>query len=390
MFGIHSGGKIGGKVIAVADVGGDSAGVAIIHVLPGEPAAILASERLSLPFGERTPEQATSGALSLLDEACKKVLEKYAGAYAGRRARPVVSAYAIIHSHWTSSKTLQANEVFPTEERITDSVIEKLARSALGKEGQLDRSKLIEASVISIELNGYKTRNISGKRAHEVQISALVSGFEPPVRTGITETLQRNFSVSSPILRSEMHALFSVLNESAPQSLDRVIIEMGSDSTNCIVIHEDAAMENILVAEGTNTILRRISASAPAEETLSLMRMIARDACESDACQKLSAALASIEPELARIFGEAMGRLASSRHLPNPLTIIVRAEFAPWLCLFFSRVDFGQFTITTRPFSPLALAPGDLGRIAETQENAVVDTSLALAASFVNIEELQE
>lgn len=375
-----------GKVIAVADVGSDSVGAAVVHVLPGEPAAILVTEKLTLPFEDRAPEQTISGVLSLLDDACKKVTAKYAAVYAKKRARPVVGAYAVIHPKWTSTKTLQNSKVFPLEERITEGIIEGLARSTIGGEQQLDRSKLIEASVVSVELNEYKVRNIEGKHAHSILVSTLLSECEPAIRTGVTETLRRSFPSSAPILRSATHALFSVLHEVAPQARNQTIVAIESDSTNCIVIRKDSVMEHIAVAEGTSTILKKIASDALAEETLSLMRMMSRDACETDACQKLSASLASIEPELARVFGEAFTRLTTIQRLPNALTIVAKPEFAPWLRAFFSRVDFGHFTVTTQPFAPTVLSAEGLACFSEAP--ADTDISVLLAASFVNMEEL--
>ncbi len=385
MFGISSS-EESGRVVAVADVGSASASVAIAHILPGNPAAVLVAKRLMLPLEERTPEQAKAGVVTLLSTVAEKALAAYAESYA-KRGKSVSSVYAVIRAPWVRSRTARAMTIFEREETITEEILSGLARQALGTEQEPVLASLIGLGVIKVELNGYVTTNPLGKSAHAAAVSALVSECESAVRAQVTEALQRVFG-TPPILRAQERALISIMHESPLRPHNQTIIDIGSDATECIVIRKGVAADHALVAEGTYSMLKRVSGGGLPDETLSVMRMMNKDACSSDACKALSESLARAEPDLVRVFGEALGKLAAVRRLPNDMLIAVDPEFAPWLVRFFSRIDFGQFTVTTQPFAPSILVPQDLDEHVLSDEGKEIDFSLALAVSAVNREEL--
>lgn len=388
------------KIIAVADIGSDSVGVCIAKTNPRGTVAVLSSERLILRFEERTREQTINGILSLLKEACDKTLSEYSRNSGRTGAKPVSAAYAIIHGPWADSKTVRAASSFDREERITDAMISGLAKQALEMEKDKAtppslpaeasaqagvRNRLFEASVVRIELNGYPTKKPDGKRARIVSVAALLSECEPAIRAGTEETLQRTFLVR-PNLRSGARALITVLNENPLHTHNHIVVDVAGESTDCIVIRKDVAAEHIAVPEGVRTILKRLTGSGMAEETLSLLRMVARDTCDSAECDKLNESLAKAESELVKIFGEAFGNLSAARKLPNELILIVESELSPWLSRFFARIDLGQFTVTGQPFSPLPLSAADLEGLAAAHAGALVYPDLAIAAAFVNSE----
>ena len=107
------------------------------------------------------------------------------------------------------------------------------------------------------------------------------------------------------------------------------------------------------------------------------MRMMSRGTCSTSACEKMNSSLARIEPELVKTFGDALGRLVSTRRLPNELLLIAEPELSQWLSVFFSRIDFCQFTLTTKPFTPTIL---------NSETPGAIDAGLGVAVSFVNRE----
>ena len=373
------------KIVAAADIGSGHAGCALIEIRRGEIPAILASARLALPFEERTPEQTKSGVLSLLKDVCEKAAESHAEISARQKLPPISASYAILQAPWSRSEIASAGLAFETDGRIIGKMIEGLARQALETEDKLNHRNLFEAGLVRVDLNGYPTMKPVGKDAHTVSVSTLVSECEPETRAQITDTLQNAFPAAKPNLRSRARILSSALREARPQSRDYVIIDMENDATNCAVMRDGLASEHILVPEGTRTILKRISTGMP-EETLSLMRMISRGACNTPSCDKLNSSLALAEPEIVRLFGDALGRIAGKLRLPNELLLITEPELSEWLSALFSRIDFSQFTVTTKEFTPSVLASESL-RGSVSGSGGAIDSGLALAAIFVNAEE---
>ncbi len=375
------------KVIAIADISSDSAGACIALVRDGAPAAILCAERSSLTYDDKTPEQTITGILSLLEDAAAKVLRVYSKLQNKRPIIPVSSVHAIIHTPLVTSQTARAETSFETEELITQDTIGSLARTALASQKELDKSRLFEAGVSSVDLNGYRTGRPVGKRAHAVSVATLISQCEPELRAQIIDTLRKGFGAQHPELHSDTRALLLGTHANSIRANIHLIVDMSGDSTNCVVIHKDAAAEHLVMPEGVRTILKRIVGNGIAEEKLSLMRMVSRDACSTSACEELNASLARVEPELVKIFGEAFSKLISERRLPNDLVLIVAPDFAPWLGNFFSRIDFGQFTVTARQFAVHTLTTEDMRASVAGNLGPKVDAWLSLGTALASAEE---
>jgi len=373
------------KIVFVVDIGSGHVGYCLVEVRNKQIPLILASARVTLPFEERTPAQVKSGILSLLDETCKKASEAYAQIHAQQDLPAVSASYAILEAPWSSSEIAHAETVFKKDERITAEIIGELAKQALNTDEKLDHKNLFEAGVVRVSLNGYPTKKPKGKQAHTVAVSILISECKPELLAKIKENLQRSFPSAEINAYSRVRVLLSALREIRPQSTDGMIIDVENEATNCIVMRDGLISEHFLVTEGTQRILKRIQGGTP-EETLSLMRMMSRGTCSTPACEKLNSSLALAEPEIVRIFGDAFGHLVSKSRLPNELLLIIDPALSDWFSTVFSRIDFSQFTVTTKEFTPSVITSENL-RGSAVSSGGAIDPGLILATSFVNTEE---
>lgn len=377
-------GKQSGDTIAVADVGNGSVAVGIVRIEAHGNARVLISERATLPAGERSSEASISGTISLLGETAQKVLAKYGESAKDRRH--VASAYAIIHSPWTRSKTVRAVTQLKEETKIEKNMLDSLARQALETDTEYDHGKILEAGIIRVELNGYPTLKPVGKHAHHFAASALLSECEPRIREGVAEALARVFACPPPTLRSDTRALLSVIRESSALPKESLIVNMTYEATNTLVVRKGVVTETALVAEGSASIVRRIGGEKMPEETMTLIRLLALDQCEAEACESTRAAIAKAEPEIVKAFGDMFGRLSASRRLPNRFLLLAHEDLSPWLVRFFSRIDFAQFTVTTRPFSPAPLSMDTLKDLVAFEKDVAPDVPLGIAAALVPLE----
>jgi hypothetical protein len=374
-----------GGVVAVADIGGGSAAVAYVSIKLGEPACVLAAERSVLPLEERSKEATITGIGSALVEAAQKAEQSYRAK--NPKASSPGSLYCIVRAPWTRSKTAHARSDLPEATVVTGAMIGELAKKALAAEKELDKKNLLEASVVRVELNGYPTGNPEKQRAHSLSVAALVSECDPQLRASVEAGLSRAFPHLKPTYRSSARAILAALEERADRGEDHFIVEVLSEATALIAVREGGPAEQQVVAEGVRSLLKRVAPGGMPEETLNLVRLLATDQCSTEACANIQAAMLKIEPELVRVFGEGMTALASSRRLPNTLILAVQKEMVPWLTKFFSRIDFSQFTQTTKPFAVEALSPADLERQVVPVRGVTLDTGLALSVALVNREE---
>ncbi|MEK7068771.1 MAG: hypothetical protein AAB947_00120 [Patescibacteria group bacterium] len=378
-------GKQRKKTVAVADISSGRVSVAIIEISHKGVSNVLAEEHVTLPFPDGRQEASVAGIIKTLGEVSEKAIVAYSKK--STRSPRISSVYACLHTPFICSKTIRAEHAFNDRTLIGRAIISDLGRQALETDTELAHKKIFESSVVRIELNGYPTANPEGKYASRIAASILFSEDVANIRSGISETLSRVFACPSPKVRSSTSAILSVLKENDILKKYCFVVDMGSQATSLMTVRKDVATEIVHVPEGSLSILKRIAGEKMPEETLTLLRMLALGECESGACETIKQAVARAEPDLVRIFGEAMAKMALERRLPDDLILIAPKELSEWLMQFFSRLDFAQFTITTRPFSPrvpFGQAPS------LTLENGVsLDSDLSIMCALVNIEEMR-
>ena len=374
------------KIVAVADIGSGSAAVAILALHSGAPATVLAASRAILPIEERTREALVAGIGEQLVKAAGDAQKEYAVTYPKGRG-PISALYCIVRAPWTRSQTASAGTVFTGETAVTDHIVGGLAEQAIATVKELNAQNFFETSVVRVELNGYPTGEPIGKRAHEMRVSTLASDCDPALRAEVESSLGSAFPHIPVLFRSSTRAIFATLRTLSERERDYFIVDMASEGTSLIAVRDGVPAEHVTVTEGVRTILKRISETGLPEETLSLMRMFSRDDCNVPACEAIRDSIARIEPELVRIFGEAMSACAKEMRLPNTLLLTVHPDVSPWLSQFFARIDFAQFTLTTQPFVVRTLGVADLARFIEPHSGMVRDSALALGCALVNMEE---
>jgi hypothetical protein len=367
------------NIVAVVDISEGGASVAITACPHEGPSTVLASGRFPISFEPRSKDQSVGTIGQQIKEAAGAALKIYAEA--GHRT-PVKSVYAIVHAPWTHTVSVQTSSHTPEAVKIQDSTIAALAKEAFAQAKGIEASRLLEACVSRIQLNGYTTREPAGKYAHRAEVTSLISDCDAGVKAAVRSAIESQFPAAAITWRSSIRALIELIR--AQRAEHRLIIDMGSDTSH-IVSMRDGVLDERIVPEGVRTILARVAAGGMPDETLGHLRMLTRDACSNEACEKVETSLASAEPELARVFGEAIGQLASARHVANDLLLVTHADLEPWLTRFFSRIDFSQFTVTTLPFS----VHSPSSSLAEFVDVGISDTALLVGAALVNIESHQ-
>jgi hypothetical protein len=369
-----------GKPVLIADVGDGSIGISMVTL--GETAEVLRSMRATLPIEDRTREQSAAAIIKLLEESLGKIL----GA-SGPGSKPVTphAVHIVMRAPWTRFRTTSADERFEEARTITKEVIADQAKKALASPSELDRNSILEAGVLQVFLNGYPTANPIGKRAKSISVVAFESDIDAGMRSSIVNAFGKALPDRVPAFHSGMRSLLTVMHEHLPDIHRFLLIDIGGTQTSCAVVRKDAVTQYVAANEGLSTILKRIAQGGMPEETLSLLRMLATDACSTSACQAVKDSLAKAEPELVRAFGEVFTTLAATRRLPNACMLSAPAELTPWLQGFFERIDFSQFTATTQPLLVETLSPEHLLDSVHWQTGVVPDAGLGIAASSVNI-----
>lgn len=371
-------------VVALADVGSASAGFALVKVRRGNPALVLAAHRNTLPPEERSAEAAVARLPELLEDAGKRVLEQYIKMF-HKEGGPIARAYVVMRAPWVHSKAVHSSKEFPQDVRISGRVIADIAKEALHAADGIDKQNFLEATVTAVELNGYLTREPEGKMAHSVALTGWVSDSDPRMRASVGQALGRLLPHVPPAYYSATRVLLFALGDRI-MSRDCVIVDVSSDASTITVVYNGVAQAQEIVGEGVRSIAQRLAPGGMPEETISLLHLLEREQCDTDVCQSLRDSIGRVEPELVRLFGEAMGKIAATRRLPSQLVLCTHSNMSAWLARFFSRIDFTQFTQTAQPFSVQEITASDFTAEAQAEHGIVLDVGLAAAATLVNKE----
>jgi|SRR3989344_4152976 len=370
------------RAVAVVDISPGSASVAILAVHGTEPANIVATGRSKLTLEPRTAEQAIAQIAGQIQEAGKEALDAYAKD--GHNAA-VGTVYIVVHAPWATTRSVRAEEHYGKDGLIHDSMVSTLAQQALSGTRDLDRSKLIEAAVLRVQLNGYTIAQPEGKHAHAMDVVSLLSECEPAVRSAVAQAVQKVFPVGKMLWRSAIRAYMTIMAHKGDEgTLNRhyLVVDMGVDTTHIVSVR-GAAFEQRVVAEGVRTILSRIVGGKLPEDVLTSLRMLEHDACSTETCEAVQKALVLAESELVRMFADPVGQMATTRRAANDLLLVTHPDLEPWLARLFSRIDFSQFTVTTLPFA--VCTPSSI-HIDRWISGEAAEDSLAVAAALVNIE----
>jgi len=364
--------------IAVIDVAPGGATVAICSSPKDSAATVFSIASSALSLESRTEVQAKSQIGEHVKEAASQAIKLYTSA--GHSA-PISEAYVIVHAPWARTALSSSEEHFEHETLIHSALISGLAKKALADKVGKDTGDALETSAIRVDLNGYATPMPEGKRAHWMRVTSIASDCDPAVKAAIKGATEQHFPVARISWRSGIRALMALARES---HLDTsfLVIDMGVEDTH-IVSFRDGEMNQLIVPEGTRTILSRIAAGRPADEVVGYLRMLSRDACSTDACDALRQAVATTEPELVRVFGEAIGKIAAKNRVPNGVLLLAHPDLESWFAGFLARIDFAQFTETSLPLS--VHTPQSLD-ISKWVAGAKTSDASTVAIALVNIE----
>jgi len=366
--------------------------IAIVDIGPGTVRAALVSDHSDaihvhaqtyslISIETETPEHSIAAIGERIDDACKRLLD-----LAGQKGITghIKTVYCVIHAPWAHSMTVRKRVDYQTETRIHDSHISGIAKEMLADIKGVDMQSMMEAAVVRTWLNGYPVTAPEGKSAHSLVVSAIVSDIDQTVKKNAEAAIHRAFPSSNIEWRSAARAMQLTLGAAYRDDENYLAVDMGMDTTHLISVRDGFPSGERIVPQGLRTILTRIDPKRVAEETLGLIRMLSRDACEGGACDAIQKAMATAEPELAKIFGEALGGLAAQRRLANTLVLSANPDIIDWMKQFFSRLDFTQFTATTLPFTVI---PYDASTpVVRVTSDELLHPQLVIDSALVNTE----
>lgn len=323
----------------------------------------------ALPIQERTKAQNAAGLKNLLQEKIPELLKLYAGAQ-GHMA--IKSVYAVVHTPVSISQVISSRRAFEKEEKITDALLDECARVALGDMPK--RPDFLGARLLQTRLNGYATARPQGKYAQEVEIIGLSTTIDQNFREPVFSAFHSATPGIEVQFRSGVLAISSI--DAARVAADAVVIYLSMEGAELVVVRGGVPTTCAYVPVGIRVIAGGAARGAPPETILSTMRIAQAGKGSDVALQETEVSLASVEPEIVKVFGESLAALSSPLRLPVRALLISPPEMVDWFGRFMTRIDFAPFTQTAQPF---AVQPVSFPILGDAKKENDVGLSLTTA-----------
>lgn len=365
------------KVVAVADIQSNSASFSIIEMQSAKSATIRATRHVELPLEERSWEHHVCA----LKDRCIEIVKRACSDYAVMsQNRAIEKVYAIMHAPWTQGIVIRASSAFAEDTHITSSILSDCAQKALNKAPRPTAGTLLDATQLSILLNGYPTNHPEGKHARAVEVVALMTACDEDVKENILSALHDVAAHLPIVLHSGARAIIGAIKAVRPDIQDALCVHVLGEGTEIITMRAGIVVQYTSANEGLRTILERAFPGKPADEARAALRLINRQESAEPVEGSMQEALLRTEPELAHLYGEVLSKISTPLRLPNALLLVTSPDTATWLKNFFERIDFSQFTTTAQPFEVEVITANEFGNgMGQSEESGDLDVSLAVA-----------
>src|SRR3989344_1208429 len=365
------------RIVAIADLQSNSASFSIVEMQGAKNATIHATRSIELPLEERSWEHHVFVLKEKFAETGKRVFSDYALL---PKSHAVKKIYAIVHAPWTQGVVIKAAIAFSEEMLITPEILSDTAKKALNKAPKPTSAALLDATQLSILLNGYPTNRPEGKSAQSVEVVALMTACDEDVKEHILSVLYDVAPAVPAVLHSGARAIVGAIQAARPHLRSAVCVHVSGEGTELITLRGGIVVQYASANEGLRSILERAFPGKSADEARAALRLSNRRQSAESLEGSMQEALVRIEPELAHLYGEALSKMSTPLRLPNALLLVASPDMTVWLKNFFGRIDFSQFTTTAQPFEVEAITADELGGTAAlSSESADLDISLAVA-----------
>lgn len=366
-------------------VGSGSVSAAVIEPVDGAPAHVRSCIRITLTESERSNDQLVAALSRATEESTKQVLQQYAKS---RHHKKINDLLVVFHSPWVSSRTSRSQASLKGELKVTGKMIDQLAARALEEPTTLESKNIFERSIVRVELNGYPTGQPEGKRATQLGVVVLRSDLRQDLSLAITEALGRSVPGRVPVFRSVTFAFMNVLKVYAHQASSYTIADMTSEATSFFAVHRGVVDQFVTIPVGSRSILRSLAdlQKTTPEAARSTLRMLFADTSVETLQRTTSSALETAESAVMKEFGKGLSTLSTERRLPYTLVAMANPDLSRWFGQFLSKLDFGQFTVTGKPFDVQNLTSEQLQNQVVFDPSITADTGIALCGAFVGLE----
>lgn len=342
------------KVVAVIDITSSSVGGALVESNEGCPIILLAVPKSPVNF---LLDVSLEASLRCAADALRLTAKKLKSVYSGR----IDEILCVFSSPWFASKikiiTLAGEKPFEIKKDFFSRLIEEEERNFVGVKNE--NGLFIEHEVVKTELNGYFTKSPVGKTVKSVKAYVyLSSGVERAMEMAERE-IAKNFIHTPLRFATSSLVVFKVLNDIINSKEGFLIIDIGGETTEIILIRDNALEQSVSFPKGTNLLFRKTAAALNTflKETPSIVKAYSMGHRTLESSEKIAEAIKDSVGEWRGYLKNSLAAMAREKLLPQNIFVIGDDP----ACKFFSsgldNNDLSEFTILRKPFVAQKINP---------------------------------
>lgn len=367
------------RYVAMCDIANGSVGSALVALPHNRTPEILFTFRTPLPY-----EAGTQEVLPGLTHALTEALTQLLSAVSARLpSHEPLELRAFVHAPWCATVTEKIELPFNRETTVSKKLLQTLLARAM-EDVEPENMVCIDRQVLRIALNGYAVEDPIGKRAQSAEITIARSFLESRIYALITNIFGQQF----PNHSLEIDAfVFSLLQQHAlwKNTTSATIIDIGGLYTTSTIVREGNVIETHVMPFGHRALLQIFCGlyqdTTHAETQLQLY--FTNSATPSQT-QKIEDLLNTQEAPAVRILGDAFtAMMQKNGKIPHHVFLSVGTSLAPWFEKLLGKIDFAQFTTTSKPFEVSLLHNSLAHTTVRTALGVTPDQMLTLAVHLL-------
>ncbi len=247
-------------------------------------------------------------------------------------------------SPWYASKTklvrLKKPEEFEVSENFISKIIDEETKSFKeewqkkqntgSRSAESDELDILESKNMKVSLNGYPVKRFAGKKALSLEFYLYMSMGIKAIKEKVKETISRHFGEG---IKTQFHTspfvFFNVLKNVIDLEKGALIIDVGGEITDVVLIRNGVLEEAISFSKGENFLIRRIASvfRVSPEEASSLLGQYTRGDLHSASKEKMRNIIELAGKEWCQFFKNSLGSPEFS-FLPSQIFFIGRGAAA--------------------------------------------------------------
>lgn len=250
------------NVSLVVDIGTGSIGVALVHGVALKAPEVLVMRREIIPFREKLD---VTRFVQLMQETLTVALDDIASKSSVFPGSAMIS----LASPWYVAQTRlvhfsQDSDFMVTEKslrQITDDEIKLFLGDSASSNtaNEMGAQQLIDARAVSIRLNGYTARHVTGRMARELDMALYCAMMPEMLSRGLTEVISRRYGTIPIRFHAFMYAVYDIIRDHfTDESSSYIIVDAAGEATDVALVRDDILLETFSFPIGHRSVLRSV------------------------------------------------------------------------------------------------------------------------------------